>query len=91
MSGRLSEYFPDLNLKDFKLLCFIAWLGEIPDPGVLKALTGISAHRKSEILSGIERLKSCRYLYGNGVSPEYFFHAVEVMMECGSQWESDFS
>ena len=91
MSGKLSEFFPDLNLRDFKLLCFIAWLGEIPDPGVLKALTGILAHKKSDILSGIDRLKACGYLCEYGVSPECFFHAVEAMLECRPQWEADFS
>ena len=89
-SAQLTEFFPDLNLTDFKLLCNIAYHGEVPSGYTLKSIASRSRVSVENLDSTLSRLRKTPYMQGGKVSPHYFFKVVKVMLEYMPQWEDSF-
>lgn len=89
-SAQLTEFFPDLNLTDFKLLCNIAYHGEVPSGYTLKSIASRSRVSVENLDSTLSRLRKTPYMQGGKVSPQYFFKVVKVMLEYTPQWEESF-
>ena len=87
---KLQEYFPDLSVIDFKLLCNIAYHGEIPGSYTLRNIASRSRVNVDKINESLARLRNTPYLQGTKVSPRYFFKVVKVMMDNIPQWEDSF-
>ena len=87
---KLQEHFPDLSVIDFKLLCNIAYHGEIPGSYTLRNIASRSRVNVDKINESLARLRNTPYLQGTKVSPRYFFKVVKVMMDNIPQWEDSF-
>ena len=87
---KLQEHFPDMSVIDFKLLCNIAYHGEIPGSYTLRNIASRSRVNVDKINESLARLRNTPYLQGTKVSPRYFFKVVKVMMDNIPQWEDSF-
>ena len=75
---------------DFKVLCNIAFHGEIPSSYALRNIASRSRANVNDVNEALSRLKRTPYLDGTKVAPRYFFKVVKVMMENIPQWEDSF-
>lgn len=87
---QLQEHFPELSVMDFKILCNIAYHGEIPSSYALRNIASRSRTNVNDVNEALSRLRKTPYLDGTKVSPRYFFKVVKVMMENIPQWEDSF-
>ena len=87
---QLQEHFPELSVMDFKVLCNIAFHGEIPSSYALRNIASRSRANVNDVNEALSRLKRTPYLDGTKVAPRYFFKVVKVMMENIPQWEDSF-
>lgn len=87
---KLQEYFPELSVMDFKVLCNIAYHGEIPGSYTLRNIASRSRVNVEKVNESLARLRGTPYLQGTMVAPRYFFKVVKVMMENIPQWEDSF-
>ena len=87
---QLQEHFPDLSVMDFKVLCNIAYHGEIPSGYALRNIASRSRANVNDVNEALSRLRKTPYLDGTRVAPRYFFKVVKVMMENIPQWEDSF-
>ena len=78
---QLQEHFPELSVMDFKVLCNIAFHGEIPSSYALRNIASRSRANVNDVNEALSRLKRTPYLDGTKVAPRYFFKVVKVMME----------
>lgn len=88
--SQLSEHFPGLSVIDFKVLCNIAYHGEVPSSYTLRNIASRSRVSYDNVNEALSRLRKTPYLQGNKVKPSYFFKVVKVMMENIPQWEDSF-
>lgn len=86
----LQENFPGLSLMDFRLLCNIAYHGEIPGSYMISNFASRAKVSMDKVNETIARLRNTGYLQGTAVSPRYFFKVVKVMMDNVPQWENAF-
>ena len=87
---QLQEHFPELSVMDFKVLCNIAFHGEIPSSYALRNIASRSRANVNDVNEALSRLKRTPYLDGTKVAPRYFLKVVKVMMENIPQWEDSF-
>ena len=87
---QLQEHFPELSVMDFKVLCNIAYHGEIPSGYALRNIASRSRANVNDVNEALSRLRKTPYLDGTRVAPRYFFKVVKVMMENIPQWEDSF-
>lgn len=73
----LHEYFPGLSLMDFRLLCNIAYHGEIPGSYMISNFASRAKVSTDKVNETIARLRNTGYLQGTAVSPRYFFKVVK--------------
>lgn len=88
--SQLNEHFPELSVMDFKVLCNIAYHGEVPSSYTLRNIASRSRVSYDNVNEALSRLRKTPYLQGNRVTPRYFFKVVKVMMENIPQWEDSF-
>ena len=88
--SQLNEHFPGLSVIDFKVLCNIAYHGEVPSSYTLRNIASRSRVSYDNVNEALSRLRKTPYLQGNKVKPRYFFKVVKVMMENIPQWEDSF-
>ena len=88
--SQLNEHFPGLSVMDFKVLCNIAYHGEVPSSYTLRNIATRSRVSVDNVNNALARLRKTPYLQGNKVTPRYFFKVVKVMMDNIPQWEDSF-
>ena len=87
---KLHEYFPELSVMDFKVLCNIAYHGDIPSSYAIRNIASRSRANVGEVSDALTRLRRTPYIEGTKVAPHYFFKVVKVMMDNIPQWEDSF-
>ena len=87
---QLQEHFPELSVMDFKVLCNIAYHGEIPSSYAIRNIASRSRANVGEVSDALTRLRRTPYIEGTKVAPHYFFKVVKVMMDNIPQWEDSF-
>ena len=88
--AQLTEHFPGLSVMDFKVLCNIAYHGEVPSSYTLRNIATRSRVSVDNVNNALARLRKTPYLQGNKVTPRYFFKVIKVMMDNIPQWEDSF-
>ena len=61
---QLQEHFPELSVMDFKVLCNIAFHGEIPSSYALRNIASRSRANVNDVNEALSRLKRTPYLDG---------------------------
>ena len=83
---KLHEYFPELSVMDFNVLCNIAYHGEIPSSYAIRNIASCSRANVGEVSDALTRLRRTPYIEGTKVAPRYFFKVAKEDWK-GAIWD----